>query len=228
MNGASARAAQLDSISDNLANTETPGFKAARPAFEAFLAASAPRDSSEVHPVALNTGYDLSQGTVIGTGNPLDIMPQDRAFLAVKLTDGIAFTRNGNVQVDGEGILRVGGHPMLDRNGTVLNAPPQSIVRIESNGAVFANDLQIGEVATFNLTGPINRVGPSLLRPQTEAGMVPVAASIRQGAIEISNSSPVEATVQMISAQRNFDNSIQALQTYKKLDDRAVEVGRIR
>ena len=42
------------------------------------------------------------------------------------------------------------------------------------------------------------------------------------------NSTPLEATVQMIGAQRQFETAMQAIQTYRRLDDRAIEVGKSR
>ena len=56
----------------------------------------------------------------------------------------------------------------------------------------------------------------------------PSEAPLQLGVVELSNAPPMEAAVQMISAQRHFDTSMQALQTYKRLDDRASEVGRVR
>src|SRR5436305_1897233 len=121
MAAATARAAQLDSIADNLANVETPGFKAARPAFQAFLPPRA-GSTDKVFAAAVSTGTDLRPGTTVTAA---------------------------------EGRLQV-------------------------------------------------------------------------GTLEMGNVPALESTIAMIGAQRHFETAMQAIQTYKKLDDKAVEVGKIR
>jgi flagellar basal-body rod protein FlgF len=51
---------------------------------------------------------------------------------------------------------------------------------------------------------------------------------LRIGEIETGNSSPLEAAVQLVAAQRHFETSMQALNTYRRMDERASEVGRTR
>lgn len=228
MNGAAARMAQLDSISDNLANINTPGFKASRPAFEAFLAKAAGNEPDQVHPAAVQTQLDLSTGAVVHSGDPMDVMPTGKAFLAVKLADGLAFTRNGRIQVDENNTLRVNGQVLVDVAGEAIVAPPQTTVRVEPNGVIYANNQRIAQLGLFELHGSIDRVSPTLLRPQSPEAITPSAATLRLGEFEVGNSSALEAAVQMVSAQRNFDTSMQALQTYRRLDERAVELGRVR
>jgi flagellar basal-body rod protein FlgF len=228
MNGAAARMAQLDSISDNLANINTPGFKASRPAFEAFLAKGEGPDGDKLYPAAVQTQLDLSNGAVVHSGDPMDVLPTGKAFLAVRLNDGLAFTRNGRIQVDADNVLKVNGHPLADLTGAPIVAPPQSIVRVEPNGVIFANNQRIAQLALYELGGGIDRISPTLLRPHSPSDVSPSAATLRLGEFEVSNSSALEATVQMVAAQRHFDTSMQALQTYRRLDEKAVELGRLR
>ena len=85
MCGAAARQEQLDAIADNLANAQTPGFKAARPAFAAFLPASGAED--KVYPAAVASGFDLRAGPTVATGNALDVLPEDGASMPRELLD---------------------------------------------------------------------------------------------------------------------------------------------
>jgi flagellar basal-body rod protein FlgF len=228
MNGAAARMAQLESVSDNLANINTPGFKASRPAFEAFLARAGGENPELVYPAAVQSQLDLSNGAVVHSGDPMDVLPTGKGFLAVKLTDGLAFTRNGRLQLDADNVLTVNGQAVVDVNGEPIVAPPQSSVRVEPNGDIFANNQRIATLGLFELHGAIDRVSPTLLRPQSPEAVTASGATLRLGEFEVGNSSALEAAVQMVSAQRHFDTSMQALQTYRKLDERAVELGRIR
>jgi flagellar basal-body rod protein FlgF len=73
MCGAAARSEQLDAIADNLANAQTPGFKASRPAFAAFLPGAGGGDKT--YPAAVASGLDLRAGPTSRTDNPLDVVP---------------------------------------------------------------------------------------------------------------------------------------------------------
>jgi flagellar basal-body rod protein FlgF len=229
MNGAAARMAQLDSVSDNLANVQTPGFKAERPSFEAFLAkADTKGEATKVYAAAVGTRVDLSPGAVVQTNDPMDILPSGKSFIGVQTDKGIALTRAGHVMVSKDGTLTAAGFPIVDRTGKPMVAPQNSTVRIESSGAVFANDTRLGEIGLFEANGAVDRIGPSLLAPQDIKTITPSTDTLRIGNMETGNSSALEAAVQLVSAQRHFETSIQALQTYKKLDDRVTEVGRVR
>src|SRR6478672_4375440 len=93
MAGAAARADQLESISDNLANAQTPGFKKSEPAFQAFLGEA--RSKDQAFPAAVSTAFDLSEGATMNTGERLDVVPNDGAFLTVAQGGSVAFTRAG-------------------------------------------------------------------------------------------------------------------------------------
>ncbi|MBI5546020.1 MAG: flagellar hook basal-body protein, partial [Deltaproteobacteria bacterium] len=125
MAGAAARAEQLDSIADNLANVQTPGFKPSKPAFESFLPASGAPD--KVYAAAVGTGVDARPGAVTRTGNPLDVLPEGDGLLAVRTgSGGVAFTRAGRLAVDGGGRLLAAGLPVLDTLGNPIRLPPEA------------------------------------------------------------------------------------------------------
>jgi flagellar basal-body rod protein FlgF len=228
MCGAAARMAQLDAVSDNLANAQTPGFKAARPAFESFLAASGAQDKR--WPAAVATGFDLSPGPTSPTGNPLDVVPEGGAFLAVALPGGVTgYTRDGRLTVDPDGRLTAAGHPVLDASGGELRVPPGATPEIGADGTVRAGGATVGALGLFTLEGNVDRVGPAVLAPGAGAHAEPVAdGRVRTGELELGNAGALEATVELIAAQRHFDASMQALQTYRRMDERSTEVGRVR
>ncbi|HEY7725425.1 MAG TPA: flagellar hook basal-body protein [Anaeromyxobacteraceae bacterium] len=227
MCGAAARAEQLEAVADNLANAQTPGFKSTRPAFESFLPASGARDKAHVAAVA--TGFDLRPGPTVATGNPLDVLPEGGAFLAVRLgPDRVAFTRDGRLALDAERRLVASGRPVLDRQGNPIFLPQDAQPSVDARGVVRAGDEAVAEIGLWRLDGPADRVGPTLLAPGRGGTAVPAEAGVRTGEIELGNTPPIEAAVQLVSAQRAFDTSMQALQTYRRLDDRSTELGRVR
>jgi flagellar basal-body rod protein FlgF len=228
MCGAAARMAQLDAVADNLANAQTPGFKAARPSFEVFLPASGAADKA--YPAAVATGFDLRPGPSSRTDDPLNVVPEDGAFMAVQTADGgRAFTRDGRLSVDAEHRLVQNGRPVLDRAGLPIRLPADVAPEIGTDGVVRAGQVPVGEIALHRLSGPVDRVGPSLLAPGrgASAELLP-AGRLRVGELELGNAGALESTVQLITAQRQFDASMQALQTYRSLDQRSNELGRVR
>jgi flagellar basal-body rod protein FlgF len=227
MCGAVARAEQLEAIADNLANAQTPGFKSARPAFESFMAAGDAQDKH--YPAAVATGLDLRPGPTSRTGNPLDVVPEGGAFLTVRTPSGaIAYTRDGRLTLDAAGRLVSDGRPVLGRDGRPVDVPPDLAPRVDEHGVVHAGDHAIAELALVRLEGPVDRVGPSLLAPGEGGRAVPVEAGVRSGELELGNASALEAAIQLVSAQRAYDASMQAIQTYRQIDQRAVEVARLK
>jgi flagellar basal-body rod protein FlgF len=228
MCGAVARGEQLDSIADNLANAQTPGFKASRPAFETFMAASGAQDKH--YAAAVATSFDLRPGPTARTANPLDVLPDDGAFLAVQQPGGeVAYTRDGRLTLDGSRRLVSGaGKPVLDTTGHPIVVPPDLTPSIDERGRVQAGDVEIGQLALARLEGPVDRVGASLMAPGQGGRAVPVEASVRTGEVEMGNASALETTIALVSAQRSYDSSMQAIQTYRQLDQRAAELGRTR
>ena len=83
----------------------------------------------------------------------------------------------------------------------------------------------------FRIEGGLDRIGPTLMGPGAGAvvtAVEPDDVQVRVGELELGNAPPLEATIQMITAQRHFDTAMQAIQTYRRLDEKAIEVGKIR
>jgi flagellar basal-body rod protein FlgF len=228
MSAAMGRAAQLDAIADNLANIESPGFKGVRPAFSSFLPPGGPTD--KVLSGAVATTIDMRPGTTQTTDSLTDVIPDGDLLLAVQMPGGkIAYTRNGHIETSPDGVLKVAGLPLLDASGEPLVVPADSEVTVEPTGEVLAGKQVVGSLSLWSSQGPMDRVGASLMMPSAGTQMNQVAdGSVRVGELELGNVTALESTVQMIGAQRNYDLAMQAIQTYRQLDQRVVDVGRVR
>jgi flagellar basal-body rod protein FlgF len=227
MSAAAARAAQLDSVADNLANAESPGFKAARPAFQSFLPGGGRSD--KVLAAAVATGTDMRPGTTTPTGGPLDVVPEGELFLGVRSATGSpAYTRNGKIDVGPAGELLVAGRPLLGNTGEPLTVPQGAAPTIGDNGEVMVDGESVGSVALYKLDGPVDRLGNGLFAPGRGGSAQMTEGLLRVGELELGNAPALESAVQMISAQRQFETAMQAIQTYRRMDERATEVGRVR
>ena len=224
MNGAAARMAQLDAIADNLANAETPGFRAARPQFSS-LVPGAPASASPAFVTIGQAGVDARAGAPRLTGRPLDVRLDHDAWLTVSLgNDAVAYSRDGRLDLDGDGRLLANGHPVLGERGEIV-LPPGLEVTIGTDGAVLAGGTEIDKLALAALDGPIERGSPTLVRGAAR----PVDdARVHAGELEGSNARALESTVELVAAQRAYDHAMQAIQTSRRMDERAVEVARLR
>lgn len=226
MSGASARARALEAISDNLANVETTGFRAARPRFEAFL----PSGSSKAAPafaVTADAPVDTRPGPARATERPLDVRVANDAYLVVAAPDGTeAYTRDGGIVVDAEGQLLVGGRPLLGSLGP-LQVTPGATVSIGDDGTVRADGDEVGTILTRRLPAGATRIAGGLVAP-IDGKAEDTPAQLRVGELEGSNASALDATVALIEAQRAFDHAMQAIQTSRRLDERVAELARVR
>ena len=227
MAGATARAAQLEAISDNLANAQTVGFKRSEPTFHAFL--NEQQSADQAYPVAMGSSFDMTEGASMRTEEKTDVVPNDGAFLAVQGQNGVAFTRAGHLTVGGDGVLRTANQPVLDvGGGPIVVAPGRPPPQVRNDGTVYSGEERLGQLATFKLSGPLERLGSQLLKPMQGGTAQAVQTGVRVGELELGNSSPLQCAVQLVSAQRHFESAMQSIQTYRKMDERSNELGRVR
>jgi flagellar basal-body rod protein FlgF len=228
MSAAIARASQLDAIADNLANIETPGFKGMRPAFAAFLPPGGPTDKVLSGVVA--STIDMRPGVADTTDVPTDVVPDGDLFLGVQMAGGkMGFTRNGRIEISPDGVLQIAGLPVLDNAGEQIVVPPEADLTIEPTGEVKVQEQVVATLSLWASQGSMDRVGPTLMMPSAGTQMNQVTdGTLQTGALELGNVTALESTVAMIGAQRNYELAMQAIQTYRQLDQRVVEVGRAR
>jgi flagellar basal-body rod protein FlgF len=222
MSGAEARSEQLDAISDALANVQTPGYRATRPAFATILSQA----GGVSYAKAVGAGVDTRSGVLQQTGNPLDVVPQNGAWLAVESPSGdVSYTRDGRMSVGEDGQLHVAGGLVLGENGGPIAIPKDTIATISSDGLVMSNGEILDRLSTHQLQGPLQHVAGSLY---TAPDVERVTEGMQVGTLELSNSSALDAAVGMVTAQRGFESSMQVIDTYKTMHDRASELGRVR
>lgn len=227
MNGAITRAQELDTLSSNLVNAETPGFKAQRLRYESFHVEGVEEGGQLVR--TADAGFDLRPGVTKRTDRPLDLLPEKGRFFAVQMDDGsTAYTRDGRVEVDAEGRLFAAGRPLLGESGAPIAVPFGSVPVVQEDGSVLVLDTVVDRVALYELDGELDRVGASLLSPRDLENARQVTGRVRTGEIELASFTPLEATVAMVGAQRSFDQAMKAIETYSRLDERAAEIGRVR
>jgi flagellar basal-body rod protein FlgG len=239
--GMIAQQTNIDTISNNLANVNTVGFKKVRAEFEDLLYQTlrSPGNSALGIPGQLPTGLQVGlgarlaatnrlfeQGSAQQTGNSMDLMIDGDGFFQVALLDSrVAYTRGGNFKIDGEGRL-------LDNEGNYLvpeiTIPDGSTnLAIDQDGTVtviLTGETAPQEIGKIELVRFINPAGllpigrnmfiqsSSSGEPETAAPGTEGLGTIIQGALEMSNVQIVEEMVNMIVAQRAYDVNSKAVQ----------------
>lgn len=221
MTGASHTMQQQAAVSQNLANTNTPGFRAAINTFRAvpLVGEGLP---TRAFVVDSSAGADFSTGVMEPTGRPLDVAVNGDGWLAVQAQDGKeAYTRNGGFQLAPSGLLQTrSGNNVLGDAGPIT-VPPDNKVTIAQDGTVFATAPGNGAgeavaIGRLKLTNPPQNTllrGDDGLFRSTDGKPVAADANVNvmSGFLESSNVNAVEAMVNMISLARQFDMQMKML-----------------
>lgn len=179
LSGAMAQAQRLDTISNNIANVNTPGFKRDEQVFREYLsvAEKPPElanttkipdsiesfydqqgiDVSFVDPHATYT--DHAQGRLIGTGNPMDVALDGQGFFEVMTPEGLRVTRQGGFMIDGNGqlatkegfLVMAEAEPGADPAGRVIQTTGNAPLTIAENGQVYEGNELLGRVSVVDV-----------------------------------------------------------------------------
>ncbi|WP_066533136.1 flagellar basal body rod protein FlgF [Erythrobacter sp. CCH5-A1] len=221
-------------VANNLANASTPGFRqeifAVTPAVlrDGSLEARAPARGNV-------RGADMRTGRVVPTGNALDVALEGQALIAFQSPDrqGEVYSRRGDLRVGATGVLENGeGLAVLGETGTPITVPPGFTLNIAADGTVLAGDPAagnappeaIGRIRLVNPEGsplakgidgflkvPAANGGTGVLPPDLTARLTPAA-------LEMSNVETADTLVQMIEAQRAFEQRAKIIATAGELD----------
>ena len=220
-----ARVQELDLIANNLANVSTPGYRAEQESFSAVLADS--NSSTDLnraindYGVLSGTNLDLTQGALQKTGNQLDLAIRGPGFFVVQTAHGDVYTRDGNFQISAKHQLITSfGDPVMGAKGPITLQPgPVSISddgTISSAGAV-SGKLKIVE---FPAGTQIQNMGNTYYSAPAGTAKPAAASHLRQGYLESSNVNPIQAMVQLVTAQRTADMMQRALAMFNSQMDK--------
>jgi flagellar basal-body rod protein FlgF len=210
-------------VANNLANQSTTGFRADLARFDAEQVQGSGYPS-RVNTVASGVGFDRTQGTIVQTGQVLDVAIDGPGWLAVQAKDGSqAYTRGGSLNVTALGqLVTERGDPVLGDNGP-LSVPPYTQIALAPDGTISVVPQGQGP-ETLAQVGRLKLVNPPAkdLEKRTDGlvrvkGGAPAAADanvrVTSGAIETSNVNTAATLVDMIEYARQFDLAVRMMQT---------------
>jgi flagellar basal-body rod protein FlgG len=239
--GMNAQQAQMDVISNNLANVGTNGFKGSRAVFEDLLyqttrqpGANSTQQTELASGVQLGTGVQqvaterlYTQGNLQQTGNSKDVAINGNGFFQVQMPDGtIAYTRDGSFQQDQQGrLVTSNGFPLIPaitvpQNATSLTIGQDGTVSITQGNSTNTVNIGAIQLATFINPAGLDSIGQNLVQETQSSGAPNVGqpalngiGSLQQGFVETSNVNVVQELVNMIQTQRSYEINSKAVTT---------------
>jgi flagellar basal-body rod protein FlgG len=214
LSGGIAAMKRMDTISNNLANVNTPGFKKDKMLFESMLAGTAnppavpQRYTADPILQKENVYIDYGAGSVAQTGNPLDMSIDGDGFFVIQTPQGRAYTRQGNFRLAGDGTLvTADGFPVMGQNGVIRIQGGQ--VKVDATGVLTVDGTPAGEsISIVDFPKPYNltKVSSAQFVPaNSQVTPLPATGSIRQGQLEGSNVETIIEMAQMIETSRYFE-----------------------
>ncbi|HET6378833.1 MAG TPA: flagellar basal-body rod protein FlgG [Methylocella sp.] len=244
--GMAAQDLNVQVIANNIANINTTAFKRARAEFTDLiyhterLPGVSSRGQNNTIPEGAQLGLGVRtaairklhiQGTLVNTGNQLDLALNGRGWFQVTGVDGeILYTRAGSFNTNAAGqIVTSDGYVIspsmtIPQNAIAINVSQSGVVSALVPGQTAPQ--QIGQITLANFANEagLQSLGGNLYQ-QTEASGAPVTglpgdpgfATISQGYLESSNVDPVKEITDLISAQRAYEMSSKVIQAASEM-----------
>lgn len=227
--GLRARMESLDMLANNLANSETGGYKIDREFYSLYVAPEAAgADSPVAMPVIERAWTDFSQGTIRPTGNPLDFALSGKGFFAVDGPAGPLYTRQGAFRLSPAGVLvTTEGYPVRLAGGRQLQTSSPAPLEVAPDGVVSQEGRALGQLAVMNFTDAnvLAKQGSSYFQgTDPAAAQVPASdVQVQQGKLEGSNVGSAESAVRLVSVMRQFEMLHKAISIGAEMNKKAVE-----
>ena len=239
--GLDAQNTQMAVIANNLANSNTTGFKADRAAFQDLLyqnvqqvGAQSTQNTQYSTGLSLGTGVKIAateknylQGSVLQTGGTLDMSVTGLGFFQITMPDGtLAYTRDGSFSMDSQGnVVTATGFPLSPAITIPIGAQSVTVgndgtVSVTVAGAAKPTTVGQIQLANFINVEGLQPTGNNLLVESGSSGAPQVGTpgtnglgSLQQGSLETSNVNTVTELVNMITCQRAYEMNSKAIST---------------
>lgn len=240
---------KMDTLSNNLANADTTGYKkegVTAKTFETQLAIKV-KDGSNAYidqqigklnlGVKIGENYtDYSQGSYRYTGNTYDLALGGDGFFNISFMNkageqSVKYTRDGNFTIDNEGALRTqDGDYVLGESGEIYIPTNAVDVSINKLGEIYADGEYIDtiKITDFEDYNYLKKYGENMYDAVDGATEKEPTATIDQGYLEQSNINVVTEMVNMISLSRTYEANQKLIQTIDDaLDKSANQIGKV-
>lgn len=231
--------AQLETITNNLANISTRGYKRE----ELFVNAlkkkvselSGPDFAKNMTIPYAGSRIDFTQGALEGTNRPLDVAISGDGLFSVETLEGEAYTRDGRFTLNQEGLLiTVDGLPVLGEGGPIeINLQENSAAEILINGSgeilIDGNVIDKLKIVSAQNPSDFSKIGSNLFLLKEGIEATPLEnAELKQGFLENSNVDSVSEMVAMIDLMHQYEVGQKMIRSQDAILQKAAnEIGRV-
>lgn len=234
LSGTLAQERRLETLTNNLANVNTPGFKKDKAVFtidtppvdrQMRPGAGILKDKIFVETSRIFT--DFSTASQSRTGNTLDLALSGDGFFEVMTPNGPRYTRNGSFRVgESKELVTSEGFKVMGDTGPIRIDGGE--VRVEKDGSVSVGDNSVGKLKIVDFSKPyaLKKEAENLYLSQAQAA--PTSAEVRQGYLEEANVSIIREMTAMIDTMRGYQSYVKVIQSMDEATGKVInEVGRV-
>jgi flagellar basal-body rod protein FlgF len=225
MTAANRTMMSLQVRANNLANVNTPGFRAD---FEQAKAVAVEGHGYDSRHLALlqNSGISLASGALVSTGRDLDLAIKGDGLIALQGESGEVYTRHGSLQIDVGMQLTINGRPVMGDGGPIV-LPEYDSVHIGSDGVVSVmprGDVTMAEVGQIKCvdipaSDLVKDMSGMLVNKQGEAVAASDEVVLVSGYLEMSNVSAIDQLVATMSLNRLFETQVKMMKAAEDLSN---------
>lgn len=237
MTGAKHHMHSLKSVSNNLANATTTGFREDLSQFRS-MPVFGPGHPTRAYSMAERPGLNFTPGPLQRTGRDLDIAIDGEGWIAVQTEDGSeALSRAGNLKITPNGqLVNASGHAILGEGGPIA-IPPAEKVEIAGDGTISirpAGQNAVGMVIIdrVKLVDPpkqeLIKGEDGMIRHESgEPQIADANVKLVSGALEGSNVNAVASMVKMIDLQRNYEMQVKMMKAASSIAESTASIVRM-
>ena len=225
---------KVKALTNKMVNAEVPGFKGNDVLIRSFpleLEAAHKRIESQ-QPQIEDTYYDYTSGTLMPTGNQLDLALGGKGFFVVLAPWGEAYTRDGRFTLDSEGrlISTANSYPLMGKNGPII-VTPGSKIEIDQYGNVMIGQTLVDSIRVVDIADKkqLDSVNGVLFKTASINSIITEVPSPRvvQGYVESSNTSIVDVMTELVQLSRLYNMDAKIISTRENIMSRAIEMGKV-
>ena len=216
----------LDMLSNNLANSQTTGFKGDREFFDLYTSSDA-SDNPVQMPDIIRNWTNFAQGSLQTTSNPLDLGIAGEGFFSVAGPSGTLYTRNGALRLaPGGKLVTQDGYSLLDIKGKPIVLDPTLPITVDTHGEIDQGGAPVAQMQflSFNNLADLSKQGINNFRYDGDPKDIKGApGEVEQGKLEGSNVGPAESTVRLVVVMRQFEMLQKAISIGSDMNHEAIE-----
>lgn len=208
---------RLTTISENLANVSSPGFKRGLQVGESFGTQLNKQAGGKAIEPKAGGHTDFTQGELVRTGELNDLALFGEGFFVIEGPEGELLTRNGSFSVNEQGVLvnNEGFQVAWEERPTNITPVGEAPLKVNAQGEVFQGADKLGKlrIVDFEDKQMLEPSAEGYFEAPRRAKEIPSTAVVHQGTLEASNAIGIKEMVGMIEVQRSFEQMARLVST---------------